>query len=389
MLLLNHSDGNNLPEHWSQRLFPSNNFLTVEEVYELFSALVPQFYRDLNKPSCPAFDFETFVSCLIAECVFRIYNMDAPRMCLLDRAKKNPLELDQDSFQKYLSRGYECFRRYRIYDIEHYADYGLNLQYAKLPKLGKIMKGDKAFPRHSLTESNMMELENKRQIALINMIINGRIASSKKVSNKCFKEAMKEYDNMMQAYLDKLYQEEEPLLYANQLYVHEHKFNVDFYYALAVEAEKCGTRAIPSKAIELLTGRVGCSIDKPIPSCYFNDDLPVNEALPPRHIYTESRFLVGRMQLISHLFDSNGWKELYNKVEWYLFFKVYLFKIASIDGLSLIDYIRKHTTEQVRTSLLKDYYPMREIFCPKKEWTNFRIKYVRNLYKEFHYYRKM
>lgn len=150
--------------------------------------------------------------------------------------------------------------RMRNQRVLKYAQHYRNLQYENMVQtmggghpdlLPDDMTGiENKLAGHKLTPMQFFELSTMADHPVLKTIISKRICSVKKVSNAEFIELMDDYDRLTQSLMDRL--EEDRVFATIALYILEWKYNVELFYACAVEAEKYKQKDVIVQDVALL-----------------------------------------------------------------------------------------------------------------------------------------
>ena len=219
---------------------------------------------------------------------------------------------------------------------------------------------------HKITEMQYFELNTIADHPLLKAIVSKRICNVKKVKNDTFVDYMDDYDDLINDLIKRLDGDDEDVIFATiALFTLEWKYNVELFYSCAAEAEMRGIHDIPIKRIGLL-----CA-DQSMP-------------LPPDFttmMHTESRFVLHRLQLVPCIFEKNDseWDEIIDKM-WHYFVAQYYIRREIVHKWSMPEYFYTHIERSKWAEFFRNHYDIRKMYV-QKEWTNKRIRYVRQIYQ--------
>lgn len=214
---------------------------------------------------------------------------------------------------------------------------------------------------HKLTPMQFFELSTMADNPVLKTIISKRICSVKKVSNAEFIELMNEYDRLTQSLVDRL--EDDRVFATIALFILEWKYDVELFYACAVEAEKHKCKEVRQQDVALL-----CS-DCHLPRAY---DMT-------KTLHTHSRYIKKRMDLVPLLYDGTDLEELNLKFMCYHNLRYEVKYTLTVNDVPFVTLFKKLTTPADWAEYLRQNYDIATIYT-KKEWTPARIRYVRKLY---------
>lgn len=220
---------------------------------------------------------------------------------------------------------------------------------------------------HKLTEMQYYELNTIADHPICKAIVSKRICDVKKISNETFIDYMNDYDKLTQELRERLDGDDEDVIFATiALFTLEWKYNVELFYACAVEAEKNNTKDIPKHRLATLCA----DLTMPMP--------PGNNLAS-----MESRFVLHRKELIDAVYNASeeDWEEIYQKLYQYFIAKYHI-ESEIVHKWSMPEYFYTHIPRSKWAEFFREHYDLRKMYVPK-EWTNKRIRYVRSLYQTF------
>ena len=266
--------------------------------------------------------------------------------------------------------------RMRDSRMKAYAQYYRDLQYKRIKENTGIevpellskdvssMKGK--LSGYQLSEMQYFELNTMAEQPLLKAIINKRICDVKKISNATFKEYYSKYDELVESLVAKLDGSDDDVLFAAvALFTLEWKYQVELFYACAVQAENLGIDEVPVERIGALCAEL-------------------NMVIPPdftTRLHTESRFVLHRMDLVPSVYSASKeeWAEIEDKLYQY-FTAEYYIKNEIVRKWTLSEFFARYSTKAQWADFIRQHYDLRKIYVPR-EWTNKRIRYIRKIYQ--------
>ena len=303
------------------------------------------------------FSLADFRDCFIMELIKDAYHETAPRQSL--RALRGR---DDDDARMRDSRIAKYAQHYRTLQFEHIKS---NIGW-EVPELlpDDVRSINGRLEGYHFTEMQYFELNTMVDHPLFKAIVNKRICDVKKISNNTFRDFMADYESLTQDLLKRLDGSDEDVIFATiALFTLEWKYCVELLYSCAVNSERTGTKDVPLDRFAALCAQLAFPI-------------------PPEFttiLHTESRFVLHRMSLVPVMFSDSDWEEVEAKLCVYLTIRYYL-KQEIIHKWSLPEYFCGMTTRAQWASFIREHYDLRKIYT-RKDWTNSRIRYVRNLYQ--------
>lgn len=206
------------------------------------------------------------------------------------------------------------------------------------------------------------EIQNVQDLRIIDEIISGKIYG-KNFSHRMFRDCATEYDDTVIKLLHQTALASDKLFSSLALFVIEWNYSFDFYYSIASEMERLNISHIPNleRRCSLFCGSVA------VDSHFFRG-----------RIYTDSRMLHLREKFI-HEFVS------YSPTEFKCIESQYTeaLVLCSILCQRFRNWFIKNTTLEDWSSVL-DTYNIASCFITEKRWSNKKIRYVKEIYKETH-----
>lgn len=206
------------------------------------------------------------------------------------------------------------------------------------------------------------EIQNVQDLRLIDEIISGKIYG-KNFSHRMFRDCATEYDNAVIKLLHQTSLASDKLFSSLALFVIAWNYSFDFYYSIASEMERLNISHVPD------LGR-RCSL--------FCGSVAIDSHLFKGRIYADSRMLHLRKKFI-HEFVS------YSPTEFGYIESQYTeaLVLCSILCQRFRNWFVKNTTPEDWSSVL-DTYNIASCFITEKQWSNKKIRYVKEIYKETH-----
>lgn len=320
------------------------------------SAMSDQMFR--MRLDTQPFDLKELRHCIMMELIRDEYYESEPRASLRSYVEEGLKDCDDI--------------RMRNQRMLKYAQHYRNLQYENMVQtmggghpglLPDDMSGiENKLAGHKLTPMQFFELSTMADNPVLKNIISKRICSVKKVSNAEFIELMDKYDRLTQSLVDRL--EDDRVFATIALYILEWKYNVELFYACAVEAEKHKQKEVVVPNVALL-----CA------DCNMPRAFDMKQTL-----YTESRFIKKRMDLVPLLYDGTDLEELNLKFMCYHNLRFEVKHSLTINDVPFVTLFKKMTTPAEWAEYLRQNYDITTIYT-KKDWTPARIRYVRKLYE--------
>lgn len=232
--------------------------------------------------------------------------------------------------------------------------------------VGKNMQElEKRLEGYEITAMNFYELNNIIEHPLHKKIGGRQICSSKKVPNPKFVEYMDEYDNEINRLHDSMDTPEKILFNTQAFFTCEWKYVADIVYDIVIAAEE---RGFPDFDVQKAMFILGTTTIDPVPQV-------------PYRITVECRMVNARRKLIPMLFedDMNIFSEYFFTTR-AMFRLSYLLKKIPRDR-SLAELVHETSLDD-RVQFLKDHFWIWDKHTRKKKWTQERIKYAREIYRQ-------
>lgn len=274
------------------------------------------------------------------------------------------LKTDSDDERMLQQRVLEYVLKYKKRELQNWG--------IELPEDHKFANIDmtnieKKLKGYMLTKMNYFEQQNIHDLELIKAIVQNRIGSSKKISNKDFVTMFEEYDKFVEDMKTKsLNNDEDMVFYSIALFTFEWHYPVEAFYYIACLMEEEGLKEVNQSDLVLLFGDV--DIESQFGGWW----------------KTSSRMVKERFVFLDALFrsDMNPFmkEELKGLVKEMIVLGVQYKEVLTCkDGRKYIDWFRTESNMQDWASFFR-YYDIFSI-CEKKEWTPKRIQNMRKLFE--------
>lgn len=333
--------------------------MPMENINKLIDSAISAVCGAPEELDTQPFDLNELRHCIMMELIKDAYYESEPKASL--RSYVDATSKDSDDIRMRNSRLLKYAQYYRTQQYNSIADnYGIEVPELLPDDMEAI---EKKLEGHKLTRMQFFELQQMADIPVLKAIKNKRICSTKKITNEQFRKWMADYDAFVQTLVDKLDKDEDTLFSTIALYTLEWKYDIELFYACAVEAEKYPYDESTVQKVFFLCGQLGILI-------------------PPtftRRLQTESRFIKNRLSLVPYIFDGSDWNPIDGKIQAYLLLKYAVKKCYEFEGRSILQIILETTTPDDWTNYIKENYDLRPIYV-KKKWTNKRIRYARILF---------
>ncbi len=226
---------------------------------------------------------------------------------------------------------------------------------------------DNKLDGYKITEMNYFENQNILNLKLIKAIVEGRIFSSKNVSNSDFEDMFTQYDEFVGSLIERSKKSDKDMVFASlAFFTFEWNYPVELFYNLSCLMEDEGIDTVDQHMLSLLCNYV--SVESRFGG-WFN---------------TDSRMVKERLIMLPVLFgkDSGSFlrysvQDLFREILALSVFYREVFKTN--DGELYKDWFRKESSMEDWASFLSSYNIF-EIW-QKKEWTGKRIRKMRYLFE--------
>ncbi len=217
---------------------------------------------------------------------------------------------------------------------------------------------------YELSEMDLFEHENIQELRIIKSIVEKRIYSSKKVSNKQFIDLFDEYDKWVSALIDRSKKSDADLLFSSMaFFTLEWKYSLEFVYLVAKHMEQNNIEEVDYYTIWALA--------KPLK---YDSMLGIQ-------INIDNRMIKERQYLIPDFIIEGTADESIDLNRWRFIEVVGLMALyhndTSTEGGLYKDWFKNNTSLEDWASFIKEY----DMFSVwhKKDWTNKKIKNARKI----------
>ena len=287
------------------------------------------------------------------------YDHDDPEFSLRHFLKRIDADESEKMFQ---SRIVRYVMKYKKKELERHPGISSARKYSNIDMdtMNKKLGG------YRFTEMNYSEHQNIHDLEIIKAIVENRIISSKKVSNKRFMKMFEQYDRMVENLLDRSHNCDRDMVFSSlAMFTIEWHYAIETLYYVACLMEKEKIKSIDQMALVLICGGVNI------------------ESRFGGSVETESRMVKERMCVLDYLFDNEV--DSYSKDAMINLIKEiivigaqYKECVRDNDGTPYKEWFRKSSTITDWASFFR-YYDLFSIW-QKKEWTGKRIQNMRYLF---------
>ena len=218
---------------------------------------------------------------------------------------------------------------------------------------------------YELNKLRIFEHETLMELPIVKSIIENRITSPKKVSNKCFVELFEGYDDWVEKLRARSSENDEEMLFASiSFFLLEWKYSLEFFYVLADYMDEAGIKEIDPLTFNLFYGVV-----------QFFSRLSLS-------IRIDSRMIIERqnLALIFLNYPKDTLLRYRGKYAELLGLACMILEMPRSDnGVSYSNWFRCNTNLTDWASFIRDY----DVFQAwnSKTWTKRKIQIARNLLK--------
>lgn len=250
-------------------------------------------------------------------------------------------------------------------------NYGIDI---KTPAFEKDVLSNRNRQPYCINDEELGELKLFKDIKMFDVLLNKQF-ESKNFLNPDFRACSEEYDRVVSNVIEEIDKESDVFTNTLLLYTAEWQFYFDFVYELTVSMEKHGFREIPD-----MKGRLTAFLYQPTITTalkYFNYDSPST-------ITAMSRAVKIRRLFIDDIVTMQNGPD-YELIQAKFLEAIYLINLLPIsielEGKVLREWFVDNTNMEDWASVCSDY-KLADVFIPDKNWTNKRIRYAKNIYKE-------
>ena len=297
---------------------------------------------------------------ILFECCKYAHDSTAKKSSL--RAHMSSPELDDERMMQ--QRTVKKINDYRMQEyLIRKEQTGIELDGLRPPKMDGIKEKIEGY---QFNDFQYWEINNVHDMRLVSAIADNRIVS-KNFAKQTFIEYANEYDDVIRTMKTKSVEGPEGMVFGSlALYTLAWKYAFDFYYNVATETDRRGQKHIEDieRKCALFCGPVG-----------------LISVLPLQYtggiIHTDSRMILIREKFVPSFMDLSEVEEVR--------YKEALVTVASIllymtyRGINIRKWFVENTTVEDWASVMETYNVF-QIFVSDKNWTNKRIRYVKEIY---------
>ena len=330
-------------------------FKTIKQV--ITSTLPDQYIYFLLEDRI---DLDDLVMQILFECCKFAYDSTAKKSSL--RAHMASPELDDERMLH--QRTVKKINAYRMQEyLTRKEQIGIELDGLLPPNMKDIKEKIEGY---QFNDFQYWEINNVHDMRLVSAIADNRILS-KNFTKQIFIEYANEYDDVIRTMKEKSEEGPEGMVFGSlALFTLAWKYAFDFYYNVAVEMDRTGQKHIEDveRTCSLFCGPVG-----------------LVSVLPPQYtggtIHTDSRMILIREKFASSFLnlsetDEDRYREALVTVSLMLMRMIYR-------GTNIRKWFVENTTVE-DWALVMEEYNVFQIFVSNKNWTNKRIRYVKEIY---------
>ena len=330
-------------------------FKTIKQV--ITSTLPDQYIYFLLEDRI---DLDDLVMQILFECCKFAYDSTAKKSSL--RAHMASPELDDERMLH--QRTVKKINAYRMQEyLTRKEQIGIELDGLLPPNMKDIKEKIEGY---QFNDFQYWEINNVHDMRLVSAIADNRILS-KNFTKQIFIEYANEYDDVIRTMKEKSEEGPEGMVFGSlALFTLAWKYAFDFYYNVAVEMDRTGQKHIEDveRKCSLFCGPIG-----------------LVSVLPPQYtggtIHTDSRMILIREKFASSFLnlsetDEDRYREALVTVSLMLMRMIYR-------GTNIRKWFVENTTVE-DWALVMEEYNVFQIFVSNKNWTNKRIRYVKEIY---------
>lgn len=244
------------------------------------------------------------------------------------------------------------------------------------PDITLVKKENNRYPSYSFSEFQYWEIQNVHDMRLVKAIVENRISSSHKISNKKFIEMANQYDQFVKEELALFGTNSyNTVLSSIKLFTLQTKYSFDFVYELAVAMDNFGVKDIPDMQNRLITLASSYKCSSILPDIcpdvasdldrWINYPMILQRSKLVEKLVTEKKGSAVDVSL-SVIIEANV---LSNAVKSHM----------HIGGIRLPTLVAQETDMEDWASVFEIYNVFRT-HVPNKEWNEGRIQAVRKMY---------
>lgn len=308
---------------------------------------------------------------VVLDCIKNAYDSTAPKESIRYFLQKEGLTSDDERMRYSRIKEYVDAYRMREYEYRKENEYrspeSIDTTLAEL--LPKDMSNmESKLEGYKITRMNFFELSTILDLKLVKALTECRIVNTKKIDNTTFREIMDQYDELIASFKEKWLQSKEDIVfYSLAGFTLEWKYAVDFIYEVAKEMEESGIKEIPDMRRRMVA---------------FCGDV-CGDSMTGTRVFAHSRLLTIRHRGIKPLVNEEKGSEFmeYLIQEYVEAIAIVsnLVQNATIDNVPLKQWFIENTDVDDWASFFLDYDFFLFHDGSKKEWTNKRIRYAREI----------
>lgn len=307
-------------------------------------------------------DLDDLVMQILFECCKFAYDSTAKKSSL----RAHMTSPGRDDERMLYQRTVKKINDYRMQEyLTRKEQIGIELDGLLPPKMKDIKEKIEGY---QFNDFQYWEINNVHDMRLVSAIADNKILS-KNFSKQLFITYANEYDDIICTMKEKSEEGPEGMVFGSlALFTLAWKYAFDFYYNVAVEMDRIGQKHIEDvkRKCSLFCGPVGL----------------ISE-LPPQYtggiIHTDSRMILIREKFVSSFLDLSETDEVR--------YREALVTVSSMlmrmtyQGTNIRKWFVENTTVEDWASVMEEY-DVFQIFVSNKNWTNKRIRYVKEIYKK-------
>ena len=314
---------------------------------------------------------EDIIMQILVECCRNAYLTKSEKHTLKYYIERDGLELDVQ--RKIIKRTMDYVRdHFEIVSTRVKESVGIDISKPDT----RLVKQKNRYPNYELSEFDYWELNNIYDMDLVKAIVEKRIVSSKKISEKRFTDMVDQYDSVIKKMKEKDGLSPEDTIFASLvLFTLACKYPIEFFYELATEMERSGVAEIPDMGNRLectvCTGKCTSCLPDISPDLAHDNDRQIKYPM----ILQRQRFV----NHIVHLPEGN-----LNEVVFGMIIEANVLANAVqshifLNGIPMRQWFIENTNLDDWASVFEAYDVFR-IFSNDKVWTRTKIQLVRRMF---------
>lgn len=305
-----------------------------------------------------AIDVDDLVDQVILECIKKAFDATEEKHSLRYYLKINGDESKEDVRMRF-SRLMDIVKDAKEKELGYLKAFGVDVNEEVIPKNMDSIS-DK-IDGYKLSEMNFFEINNVGELELIKAVINHRIPDTNKIKNARFKEIATQYDKTVLSWKELAKNDDRSMVfYSLAYYTIEWKYAFNFLYECALIMEK-----YPDFSAEVVLSYVHMLLG-------YKDFMT-----ELGHFTTDSRMVGYREKLVKDFFSFQELRYQYTEL---LGLVVLLKEKMLVDGVPVRQWFIDNTNMNDWASFFREYDVFKYVTF-EKDWSNKRIRTVRNLMK--------